>query len=111
MSFVPNAFADNILSSSGPAGSIMSFLPMIIIFIIFWFLLIRPQQKKMKVHNQMLAALEKGTEVLTNGGVLGKIVSLDEQFVELEIASGVIIKVQRSAITGKLNKNIAANSK
>ena len=107
MSLIPSAFADNILGSSSSAGGIMSFLPMIVIFVIFWLLLIRPQQKKMKLHNQMLAALEKGTEVLTNGGIIGKIVSLNEQFVELEIASGVVIKAQRSAIAGKVNKEVA----
>ncbi len=105
MAFISNAFADGTTAAVGGASNLMSFLPMVVIFALFWLLLIRPQQKKMKLHNQMLASLEKGAEVLTNGGIVGKIAKLDDQFVELEVANGVVMTFQRSAITGKINKN------
>ena len=106
MAFISSAFADGTTAAAGSASNLMSFLPMVVIFALFWLLLIRPQQKKMKLHNQMLASLEKGAEVLTNGGIVGKIAKLDDQFVELEVANGVVMTFQRSAITGKLNKNL-----
>ncbi|HRG61929.1 MAG: preprotein translocase subunit YajC [Neisseriales bacterium] len=107
MSLIPSAFADGAAAaaSSGPMSSVMSFLPMVVIFALFWLLLIRPQQKKMKLHNQMLSALEKGSEVVTNGGMLGTITDLDEKFIKLRIADGVVVKFQRSAIAGKIDSN------
>ena len=109
MSLIPNAFADSnaITNLFGSSSNLMSFLPMVVIFVLFWLLLIRPQQKKMKLHNAMLSSLDKGEEVITNGGVVGKITKLEDNFIYLEIASGVEAKFQRSAITGKLNKDVA----
>lgn len=106
MSLIPSAFADGTATVAGGASSLMSFLPMVVIFVLFWFLLIRPQQKKMKLHNQMLAALEKGSRVLTTGGIVGKIVKLEDNFADLEIADNVVITVQRSAIAGKLDTSV-----
>lgn len=83
---------------------IMSFLPMIVIFVLFYFLMIRPQQKKMKEHKAMLDALGKGEEVVTSGGVAGRIVKAGSDFLTLEIADGVEIVVERSAIGRKLDK-------
>jgi preprotein translocase subunit YajC len=104
MSLIPSAIAAGTTSAAtGSASGFMQFLPMVVIFALFWLLLIRPQQKKMKLHNQMLAALDKGSKVLTNGGIVGTIVKLENDFVEVEIASGVIITMQRSAIAGKLD--------
>jgi len=68
------------------------------IFVIFYLLFIRPQNKKMKEHKQMVDALAKGDEVVTNGGVLGKVVGLHESFVTLEVAKEVKLNVQRSAV-------------
>lgn len=79
-------------------------LPLVIIFILFWFLLIRPQTKRAKEHKQLVEALAKGDEVVTNGGVLGKITGVDESFISLEIASGVVVKVQRPAIASIMPK-------
>jgi len=79
-------------------------LPLVIIFILFWFLLIRPQTKRAKEHKQLVEALAKGDEVVTNGGLLGKITQVDESFISVEIASGVIIKIQRQAITSIVPK-------
>ena len=77
---------------------------MVILFGIFYFMLIRPQMKRSKEQRAMIAALAKGDEVLTSGGVLGRIEDIAEQFVMLEIASGVSIKLQKQAITAVLPK-------
>lgn len=104
MSFFNVAHAAGTASNSAEMN-FMSFLPMIIIFVLFWFLLIRPQQKKAKLHNQMLSTLAKGDEVLTTSGLMGKIVKTDEQIIELEIADNVVVKVQKAAVTGKVNNS------
>jgi preprotein translocase subunit YajC len=106
MSLIPSAFAAGTTeAAAGGASSFMSFLPMIVIFALFWLLLIRPQQKKAKAHNQMLAALEKGSEVLTNGGIIGTITDINEQFVHIKVSDGVVMKFQRGAISGKIDSN------
>ena len=76
----------------------MQFLPLVLIFVVFYFLLIRPQTKRAKEHRAMVAALEVGAEVVTNGGILGKVTELGEQFLTVEIAPGVNVKVQRHAV-------------
>ena len=81
------------------SDTLLTFLPMVAIFVVFYFLLIRPQQKKQKDARAMLDALEKGNEVVTAGGVLGRIVKLDEQYATLEVAPNVQMVVQRGAIS------------
>ena len=91
--------------AAAPFGSdLMAFLPMIAIFVVFYFLLIRPQQKKAKEARAMLEALQKGDEIVTAGGVLGKISKLGDQYVTVEIANGTEIMVQRGAIAQLLPK-------
>ncbi len=90
--------------ASGPAGDLMTFLPMIAIFVVFYFLLIRPQQKKAKETRAMLSALQKGDEVVTAGGIVGRIAKLGEQYASIEIANGVEINVQRAAVAQLLPK-------
>jgi len=85
-------------------NTLLTFLPMVAIFIVFYFLLIRPQQKKQKEARAMLEALEKGNEVVTAGGVLGRIVKLDEQYATVEVAPNVQMIVQRGAISQLLPK-------
>ena len=80
------------------------FLPVMLI-VVFYFLLIRPQQKKQKDHRAMLEALSVGTEIVTGGGVLGKVTELGDQFITVEIADGVKIKVQRHSIGAVLPKD------
>jgi len=80
------------------------FLPLIIIFILFWFMLIRPQMKRAKEQKKMLAELAKGDEVITTSGQLGKVAKISEQYVSLEIADGVITHVQKSAVQTLLPK-------
>ena len=89
-------------SSSG--SDLMAFLPMIAIFVVFYFLLIRPQQKRAKETKAMLEALQKGDEVVTSGGVVGKVSKLSDSYATVEIAPNVEITVQRSAISLLLPK-------
>jgi preprotein translocase subunit YajC len=86
----------------GAAGGLVQFLPMIFIFVIFYFLLIAPMRKKQKKTQQMLSQLKKGDEVVTGGGIFGRITALDEErgFVILQISDNTKVKVLRSAISG-----------
>jgi preprotein translocase subunit YajC len=90
--------------SAAPGGDLMAFLPLILIFAVFYFLMIRPQQKRAKETRAMLAALQKGDEVVTAGGVVGRIAKLTEQYAAIEIAPTVEITVQRVAIAQLLPK-------
>lgn len=85
-------------AAAGQPDPIASFLPLIVIFVIFYFLLIRPQSKRAKEHKAMVAALTKGDEVVTNGGLLGRISAIDDSFITLEISDGVEVNIQRNAI-------------
>ena len=76
-------------------------------FVVMYFLLIRPQQKRAKDHKNLLKTLKKGDEVVTNGGVVGKVNSVDESFAALEIADGVVVKVQKQGINQKMPKGSA----
>ena len=80
---------------------------LIAMFVLMYFLLIRPQQKRAKEHKKLLNELKKGDEVVTNGGVIGKVTSVDESFATLEISDGVIIKVQKQGINQKMPKGSA----
>ncbi|MDP6103403.1 MAG: preprotein translocase subunit YajC [Gammaproteobacteria bacterium] len=80
---------------------------LIAMFVLMYFLLIRPQQKRAKEHKKLLSELKKGDEVVTNGGVIGKVTSVDESFATLEISDGVIIKVQKQGINQKMPKGSA----
>jgi preprotein translocase subunit YajC len=73
-------------------------------FALMYFLLIRPQQKRAKDHKKVLSELKKGDEVVTNGGIVGKITSVDETFIDLEIASGITVKVQKQGVNTKMPK-------
>jgi preprotein translocase subunit YajC len=91
-------------AGGSPGGDIMAFLPMIAIIVVFYFLLIRPQQKRAKETKAMLSALQKGDEVVTAGGVVGKIAKLSDAYADIEVAPNVEITVQRSAISLLLPK-------
>lgn len=85
-----------------PAGSpFASFLPLVLIFGVFYFLIILPQSKKAKVHQKMLAELKKGDDVLTSGGILGRIMDIKDDVVTLNVDDGVKLRVQRSAVSGR----------
>ena len=100
---ISNAYAQAAAPAAAP-NPLMSFLPLIILFGIFYFMLIRPQRKRAKEQRAMVAALSKGDEVLTNGGLLGRIDSIAEQFVTLELAPGVIVKLRKDAVSAVLPK-------
>ena len=80
------------------------FLPMIVIFVAFYFLLIRPQQKRQKAHTELVGALSTGDEVLTAGGVLGKVTAVSEHYATVKVADGVEIKVQKSTVSAVVPK-------
>lgn len=82
----------------------VTFLPMIVLFALLWFLLIRPQQKRAKEHRNMVNALSKDDEVVTSGGILGRIIYLNDDFVTLEVAESVDITIQRHAIASLMPK-------
>jgi preprotein translocase subunit YajC len=86
------------------ADPLMSFLPLILIFAVMYFLLIRPQAKRQKEHRKLIEALGKGDEVLTSGGMLGRVIELGDAFITLEIADGAQVLVQRVAVTTVLPK-------
>ncbi len=85
-------------------GGLLSFLPLILIFAVFYFMLIRPQMKRTKEHKKLVSELSKGDEVVTNGGLLGKITDVSESFVTLELADNIKIKLQRHAVTNVMPK-------
>ena len=82
----------------------MSFLPIILMFVVLWFIMIRPQMKRQKESKAMLEALAKNDEVVTAGGILGRVTKVNEQYVTIEIAAGTEITVQKSAVTTVLPK-------
>ncbi|MDF1668703.1 MAG: preprotein translocase subunit YajC [Roseovarius sp.] len=87
------------------------FIPLILIFAIMWFLLIRPQQKKMKDHTAMVAALRRGDQVITQGGLIGKVSKVkDDNEIEVELGEGVKVRVVKSTIAQVLNKTEPAES-
>lgn len=101
--FITSAHAQ--AAAPGAASNpLISFLPLIVLFGIFYFMLIRPQMKRAKEQRTMVAALAKGDEVLTNGGLLGRIDEIADQFVMLEIAPNVRVKMQKQAISMVLPK-------
>ncbi|WIO75500.1 preprotein translocase subunit YajC [Porticoccaceae bacterium LTM1] len=87
-----------------PQGGFMGFLPFIIIFVIFWFLIIRPQRKRQKEHQALVSALGKGDEVVMTSGMLGSIKKVDDNYVVVEIADGVEMKFQKAAVHAVLPK-------
>ncbi|HSE13833.1 MAG TPA: preprotein translocase subunit YajC [Rudaea sp.] len=100
---ISNAYAQAADAAAQP-NPLISFLPLLVLFAVFYFMLIRPQMKRAKEQRTMIAALAKGDEVVTNGGIAGRIDELGDSFVSLEIAPNVKIKLQKSAITLVLPK-------
>ncbi len=98
--FIASAHAQD----AAQTGGLMSFLPLIIIFVIFYFLLIRPQMKRAKEHKRLVSELGNGDEVVTNGGLLGRITHVGESFVTVEFADNVQIMVQKHAVASVMPK-------
>jgi preprotein translocase subunit YajC len=104
MSMIQAAPAD---SGGGPAGLLIGILPWLAIFVIFYFLMIRPQQQRVKQHQAAIAAVKKGDEVVTAGGIRGKVTKVGEEEAEVEIAQGVRVRVVKST----LSQVVAPNTK
>jgi preprotein translocase subunit YajC len=106
MEFLTRFFIQDAWAQGGAAQTdpLMSFLPLILIIVIFYFLLIRPQTKRQKEHRQMIEALGSGDEVVTGGGLLGRIKEVGEQYVTVEFSDNVTMKVQKNTISAVLPK-------
>jgi len=111
LEIITSAYAQEAVASTSKQASFLSSIaPLLLIFTVFYFFLIRPQQKKMKDHQNLLGTLKKGDDVTTSSGILGSVVKIDAEkgLVELEIAKGVAIKIRRDSITEVANKTSAA---
>ncbi len=99
--------------AQGSEAGFTSFIPLVVLVVVFYFLLIRPQQKRAKSHKALLSDLKKGDEILTNGGVLAKVtqVDVDDTFATIEIAPGVEVKVQKQAINQRMPKGTVDSPK
>lgn len=93
---ISSAFAQTAAGPQSPG--LGQFIPLVLLFVVFYIFLIRPQMKRQKEHNKMIKALKLEDEIVTNGGLLGKIKELDESFLKIEIAKEIEVKVQRQAI-------------
>lgn len=97
--FISNAYAQ----SGAPAGGgIITFIPLLLMLVVFYFLMIRPQQKRMKEHTAMVGALKKGDEVVTNGGLGGTVTKVGDAYMMVRIADNVEVSVQKSAVAALL---------
>lgn len=102
--FISNAYAQTAGAAAGGMSSLTEMLPLVLMFVVLYFIMIRPQMKKQKEHKAMIDALGKGDEVVTGGGLLGRITKVDEQYVSVEIAGNVVVQLQRSAVVQVLPK-------
>lgn len=101
--FATPAFAQA-AAPGGAASSLISFVPIVLIFVIMYVLMIRPQQKKMKEHRAMIEAVRRGDQVVTGGGLIGKVVKVNEGEVEVELAPNVKVRVVKSTLTQVMSK-------
>jgi len=102
--FISQAFAQAAPAAGGTENSLISLLPIVLMFVVLYFIMIRPQMKRSKEHKAMIEAIAKGDEVVTSGGLLGKISKLGETYIHIEVANGVELQVQRSAVVQVLPK-------
>ena len=106
--FISSAFAQTAPAAASAGGdmqsSLMSMLPLLLMFVVLYFVMIRPQMKKQKEHKTMIDALAKGDEIVTAGGFLGKVSKLGDGYLNVEIANGVEVQMQRSAVVQVLPK-------
>lgn len=101
--FISDALAQDAAPAGGP-GMLEALLPFAILFIVFYFLLIRPQSKRAKEHRRMVESLAKGDEIVTTGGLLGKITEVGENFIEIELTENTRVKVQRQMVGSVMPK-------
>ena len=101
--FISSAYAQT-AAGGDIQSSMMSMLPLVLMFVVLYFVMIRPQMKRQKEHRAMIEAIAKGDEVATSGGVIGKVTKLGDAYIGLEIASGVEVQIQRSSVVQVLPK-------
>jgi preprotein translocase subunit YajC len=101
---ISTAFAQTAAPAASPESSLLSLLPLVAMFVVLYFIMIRPQMKRQKEQRAMIEALAKGDEVVTAGGVLGRISKLGDSVLHIEVATGVELQVQRSAVAQVLPK-------
>lgn len=104
--FISSAFAQTAPAAAGGdlQSSFMSLLPLVLMFVVLYFVMIRPQMKRQKEHRAMVEALAKGDEVATSGGLVGRVTKLGDTYLGVEIAQGVEVQIQRSAVVQVLPK-------
>ncbi len=102
--FISNAYAQAAPAAASPESGLLGMLPLVLMFVVLYFVMIRPQMKRQKEAKAMIEALAKGDEVVTAGGIVGKISKLGDSFLHLEVANGVEVQVQRGAVTQVLPK-------
>ena len=102
--FISNAYAQAAPAAASSENGLLGMLPLVLMFVVLYFVMIRPQMKRQKEHKLMVEALAKGDEVATAGGLIGKVTKLGDNFVHVEVANGVELQIQRGAITQVLPK-------
>lgn len=110
MSFISSAYAQVAQSSGqGSENPLVNFLPLILIFAVFYIFLIRPQQKKMKEHEAVINSVKKGDEVITGGGIIGKVSKIEEgsNIIHIEIADGVVVRINKATIIELITKVVS----
>ena len=106
---ISNAYAQTAAAAAGPMDSITQFLPIILMFVVIYFMMIRPQQKKTKEHKALIEALSKGDEVMTLSGIAGRITKVSDDFVSVAIAENVEVQMQKIAVAVVLPKGTIKN--
>ena len=102
--FISNAYAQSPLDGLGLSSNLTSFLPIVLMFVVLYFLMIRPQMKRQKEQKSMMDALTKGDEVVTSGGILGKVSKVNDAYITIEISNGTEVVVQKAAVSTLLPK-------
>ena len=102
--FITNAYAQAAAASGGIMSGLTQFVPIVLMFVVLYFLMIRPQMKRQKEHKAMMAAVTRGDEVVTSGGMLGKVTKVSDVYISIEVQEGTDIVLQKSAISTLLPK-------
>ena len=105
ISLIATILASTAAAPGGGASFIVQILPLLFVFVIFYFLMIRPQQRRMKEHQATIAAVQKGDQVITAGGIRGKVTKVSDDEVEVEIAQGIKVRIVKSTLSHVLDKN------
>jgi preprotein translocase subunit YajC len=107
--FISNAWAEAAGQPAEPG--FMAFVPLVVLFVVFYFLLIRPQSKRVKEHKTMVESIKKGDEIITNGGVLAKVMAVEEEFVSIELAENMAVCIQKQAVANLVPKGTLQSAK